>query len=63
MKFDERYPAAQPGEAMSQAIVRSLHAEQERPCSVCREPTRSFHREFLVHVCSEECVSRLVEQN
>ncbi len=63
MNFDDRYPDAKPGEAMSENIVRSLHKEQERSCSVCNEPTRWYHRELLVHVCSEECVCRLVEQN
>ena len=63
MKFDEVYPDAMPGVPPAPNVVPVLREEQVRPCSVCGEPTRWFHRELILHVCSEECVRQLVEQN
>ena len=56
MKFEEKYPDAQPGIASTPFIVKSLHEHQQRPCVICREETRWFHRELIEFVCSEECV-------
>ena len=56
MKFDDKYADPEPGIASSAFIVFSLEAHQARPCEECGEQTRWFHRELIVHLCSEECV-------
>jgi hypothetical protein len=63
MKFDELYPDAQPGIPPARNVVLALHEHQERPCVVCGEVTRWFHRELIVHICSQECVETYVSQN
>jgi len=63
MKFDEVYPDAQPGIPPARNVVLALHEHQERPCVVCGAVTRWFHRELIVHICSQECVETYVSQN
>ena len=63
MKFDDQFPDAQPGIPPRPNIVKALHEDQERPCNVCEEPTRWFHRELLFHVCCDGCIDRFLEQN
>jgi len=45
MKFDDQYPDAQPGIPPRPNIVMSMGDNQERPCNVCGDATRWFHRE------------------
>ena len=63
MKYDDVYPDATPGLASTEFMVKSQKREQERPCTVCGEVTRWFHREFCVFVCSEECSEVLGARN
>jgi hypothetical protein len=63
MKFNELYPNAKPGIPPARNVVLALEEKQERPCVVCGEVTRWFHRELIVHLCSEECVQSYVRQN
>ncbi|MCB9924406.1 MAG: hypothetical protein H6822_19665 [Planctomycetaceae bacterium] len=63
MKFDAKFPDAHPGIPPIPNVVKSLYEHQERPCRVCEEPTRWFHRELIIHVCSEECINKFLQQN
>lgn len=55
MKFEDKFPDALPGTPITGNIVKALHEHQMRPCVVCGEATRWFHRMMIKHVCSEEC--------
>ena len=63
MKFDDLYPAANPGIAVSANLVMTLHEEQEMPCFVCGDSTSWFHREFIIHLCSEACLQTYLSLN
>ena len=63
MKYDDKYPVAKPGIKVSPNLVVTLHEEQARPCFVCNEETRWFHRDIIIHVCSEECLEQYLRAN
>ena len=63
MKFDEKYPDAKRGFAIDEYIVPALKEHQNRPCVVCGDETKWFHRKLIVHVCSDECVRQLLSAN
>ena len=63
MMYDEKHPDAEPGIQSEPHIVKSVQPSQVRPCKVCGDETRWFHRVFIKHVCSEECTRALERLN
>jgi len=63
MKFDDKYRDAEPGVKVSVDLVMTLMEEQARPCFICGDETHWFHRESIIHICSEECLEQHVLAN
>ncbi len=64
MKYNDKYPDAKLGIKVSLNLVVTLHEEQARPCVVCKEETRWFHRDIIIfHICSEECLEQYLRAN
>jgi hypothetical protein len=55
MKFDDRFPDAQPGDQPVPDIVKTA---KSFPCWNCKEETSWVEINFGVSLCSEECVQQ-----
>lgn len=55
MKFDKRYPNAQPGQEIEYDGAYLFKSDKSSPCWHCKELTSWIDLSFETWLCSEEC--------
>ena len=61
MKFKDKYPLALPWQEQKDTIFRMKDIENQEPCAICGEGTDWVDMNFECAICSEECLTKLMD--